>query len=74
MTPSDLVDPLFHPPGSRWRWNDTIVCKRNQRSFCLNGYLVYAGTGADSVLIANGENLAIYADASAADTAGGADS
>ena len=35
---------------------------------------VYAGTGADSVLITNGANLTVYADGSATDTAGGADS
>ena len=34
----------------------------------------YAGTGADLISVANAANVSIFADASATDTAGGADS
>ena len=54
--------------------NDTIAIKGSTGASASTATSFYAGTGADSVLIANGENLTVYADSSAADTAGGADS
>ena len=45
---------------------------RSQHFFFTTSF--YAGTGADSVLITDGANITVYGDASASDTAGGADS
>ena len=54
--------------------DDTIAIQSTTGSSSSSATSFYAGTGADSVLVAQGENLTIYGDSSATDTAGGADS
>ena len=74
MTPSDSVDLLFPLPSML-----VLEMTPSQLPQALAALLrprtrFMQGTGADSVLITDGQNLTVYADSSAADTAGGADS
>ena len=54
--------------------NDTLDIAATTGTSASSATEFYAGTGSDSVKISSGQNLTIYADSSASDTAGGADS
>ena len=54
--------------------NDTIAISTSTGASASTATEFYADAGADSVLIADGQNITVYGDGSAADTAGGADS
>ena len=55
--------------------NDTLAINTTASSSTASTATeFYAGAGADSIKIAGGQNITVYADGSAADTAGGVDS
>ena len=54
--------------------NDTLAIAATTGSSASSATEFYAGAGSDSIKVTAGQNLTIYADDSAADTAGGADS
>ena len=54
--------------------NDTLDIAATTGTSASSATEFYAGTGSDSVNVSSGQNLTIYGDSSASDTAGGADS
>ena len=54
--------------------NDTLAISTSTGEGANPGSSFVAGAGSDSVLVTNGRNITLYADTSATDTAGGADS